>query len=379
MERISASGPWITQTEFDFVNDALANAWGEHTYVYNDRFEREFAEFVGVRYAAAVSSGTAAIHLGLMALGIGPGDEVIVPELTWIASAAPILYVGAQPVMVDVDPHNWCLCPQAFAAAITPRTKAVIPVDLYGNIPDMDAIRAIAAQYQIAILEDSAEAIGARYGGRSAGALGDVGIFSFHSSKTLTTGEGGMFVTDRQDLYERALTLRDHGRRLGDKMFHHTEIGYKYKMGNLQAALGLAQLQRIDELVARKRQIFDWYQAELSGVAGVTLNQTAPGVTNSYWMTCALFHPSTGLTKQRAIEQMAAANIECRPFFPPLSDLPAFAEISTSQRHPVSQALSLYGINLPSGAQLTQAQVQRVCQTLKSILQESAATDCLAA
>lgn len=368
MERILASSPSITQQEFDFVNDALAHAWGENAYVYNDRFEQEFADFLGVRYAAAVSCGTAAIHLGLMALGVGPGDEVIVPQLTWIASAAPILYLGAQPVMVDVDPQSWCLSASALAAVITPRTKAVIPVDLYGNIPAMTEIRQLCQPHGIAILEDSAEAIGARYQGRQAGTLGDVGIFSFHSSKTLTTGEGGMFVTDRVDLYERVLVLRDHGRRLGDKMFHHTEVGYKYKMGNLQAALGLAQLQRLDELVAKKQQIFAWYQAELSQVPGITLNQTASDVQNSYWMTCALFDPSTGLDKKQVIDRMAAENIECRPFFPPLSALPAFQNIGLAHPAPVSDRLSQSGINLPSGAQLTQAQVQRICNSLKRIL-----------
>jgi perosamine synthetase len=368
MERILASSPSITQKEFDFVNDALANAWGENAYIYNDRFEQEFAGLLGVGYAAAVSSGTAAIHLGLMALGIGPGDEVIVPELTWIASAAPILYVGAQPVMVDVDPDSWCLSVQAVAAAITPRTKAVIPVDLYGNIPAMAELRQLCQQQGIAILEDSAEAIGAKYQGRHAGTLGDVGIFSFHSSKTMTTGEGGMLVTNRADIYERALVLRDHGRRLGDKMFHHTEVGYKYKMGNLQAALGLAQLQRLDELVAKKQQIFAWYQAELAQVQGITLNQTTSDVQSSYWMTCALFDPSTGLDKKRAIELMAAEQIECRPFFPSLSALPAFHNVGIAHPAPVSAQISAYGINLPSGALLTLEQVQRICGALKRIL-----------
>jgi perosamine synthetase len=375
MERILASNPSITQTEFDFVNDALAHAWGENAYIYNDRFEREFADRLGVRYAAAVSCGTAAIHLGLMALGLGPGDEVIVPNLTWIASAAPILYVGAQPVFVDVDPQSWCLSAEALAAAITPRTKAVIPVDLYGNMPDMAAIRHLCQQHGIAMLEDAAEAIGATYGGQAAGTLGDAGIFSFHSSKTITTGEGGMLVTDREDIYERAVILRDHGRRLGDKMFHHTEVGYKYKMGNLQAALGLAQLQRLEELVAKKRQIFDWYCTALAGVPGITLNQTTGAVQNSYWMTCVLFDPKMGIDRQRAIELMHAAQIECRPFFPPLSALPALQNIGIVHPAPIGDQLSKYGINLPSGAQLTLSQVQRVCQVLQEILSTKA---CLA-
>lgn len=278
MELIPVAGPWITQKEIDYVTDAVTNAWYGNHAVYHQRFEQAFAKYVGVRYAMALPSCTSALHLSLDALGIGPGDEVISPDVTWIATTAPIKYVGAAPVFADIDPRSWCLSATSFEECITPNTKAVILVDLYGNMPDIDAIQAVAKQHNIAIIEDAAEAIGSEYKSRKAGSLGDVSTFSFHGSKTLTTGEGGMLATDREDIYERAIFLRDHGRKSGDKQFWNTEVGYKYKMSAMQAALGLAQLERVDELAARKRQIFNWYEKAHSGLDGITLNYEAPGV-----------------------------------------------------------------------------------------------------
>src|SRR3989440_9410166 len=253
MERIPVAGPSITQKEIDYVTDAVTNAWYGNANVYHERFEKAFAKYLGVRYAVALPSCTSAIHLSLLALGVGPGDEVIVPDATWIATAAPITYVDATPVFADIDEKTWCLSAASFEECITPKTKAVIPVDLYGNMPDMDVILEVAQRDRIAIIEDAAEAVGAEYKGRKAGSFGDAGAFSFHGSKTLTTGEGGMLVTDRDDVWKRVLILRDHGQTPGDTMFFNREVGYKYKMSSMQAALGLAQLERIDELVERKR------------------------------------------------------------------------------------------------------------------------------
>jgi perosamine synthetase len=250
-----------------------------------------------MRHAISLPSCTSAIHLSLAALQIGPGDEVVVPDVTWIASAAPITYVGAVPVFADIDPFTWCLDPHSFAACITPRTRAVIPVDLYGGMPDMEAINRIAGDRGIAVIEDAAQAIGSGYRGRRAGAFGDAGVFSFHGSKTLTTGEGGMMVTDRDDLYERARVLSDHGRPPGDRIFMNSEVAFKYKMSSTQAALGLAQLERIDELIARKRQIFHWYRDELMDLAGVTLNREPNGSVNSYWMVTIILDTALGLDK----------------------------------------------------------------------------------
>ncbi len=372
MERIPVSGPWITQKEIDYVTDAVAHAWYENANVYSARFEKAFAEYLGVRYATALPSCTSAIHLPLRALGVGPGDEVIVPDITWIATAAPITYVGATPVFADVDPRTWCLSADGFEACVTPRTRAVIPVDLYGNVPDMDAIREIASRQGVAIVEDAAEAIGSEYKGRKAGSFGEAGVFSFHGSKTLTTGEGGMLVTNRQDLYERALFLRDHGRKPGDKMFFNTEVAYKYRMSSLQAALGLAQLERIEELVARKRQIFAWYQKELADADGMTLNFEAPGTKNTYWMVTVLLDKRFAITKEHLMTRMSEKNIDCRPFFHPLSSLPAYAHSERAReaqaRNSVAYGISPYGLNLPSGLNMTEEKVRYVSDTFKEIL-----------
>ncbi len=374
MERIYISGPWITQKEIDYVAGAVTNAWYGNANIYHERFEKAFADYLGVRFAIALPSCTSAIHLSLLARGIGPGDEVIVPDATWIASAAPITYVGATPVFADIDSKTWCLSAGSFAEYITPKTKAVIPVDLYGNMPDMDAIRGIAQRHAIAIIEDAAEAIGSEYKGKKAGSFGDAGVFSFHGSKTLTTGEGGMLVTDREDVYQRALVLRDHGRRPGDKMFFNTEVAYKYKMSSMQAALGLAQLERIEELVDRKRQIFKWYEEEIGGVDGMTLNYEAPDTKNTYWMVTIIIDEKFGIRKEKLIAIMSEKGIDCRPFFHPLSLLPAYQHLEevrqASYRNTISYQISPYGINLPSGFNMTGDKVRYVCNIIKEIFDE---------
>jgi perosamine synthetase len=367
--RIPVAGPWITKKEIDYVADAAANAWYANANVYHERFEHAFADYVGTHYAVALPSCTSAIHLSLLGLGIGPGDEVIVPDITWIATAAPICYVGATPVFADIDRSTWCLSVESFEECITPATRAVIPVDLYGNMPDMDGIRAVANRHGIAVVEDAAQSIGSEYKGRRAGSFGDTGVFSFHGSKTLTTGEGGMLVTDRREVHSRALLLRDHGRTPGDNMFWNVEVAFKYKMSSLQAALGLAQLERVDELVGRKREIYQWYRQRLPGV---TLNSEPPDVKNSYWMVTAVLEAVPELDKQRVIPRMSEQLVDCRPLFNPLSSLPAFAGFEQARRarsrNTVSYALSPYGLNLPSGLNLTEDDVDYVCRALENCM-----------
>jgi perosamine synthetase len=375
MERIPVSGPWITEREIGYVTDAVTNAWYGNANMYHARFEPAFAEYVERKYAIALPSCTSALHLSLLSLGLGPGDEVIVPDVTWIASAAPISYVGATPVFADIDPRTWCLDAASFERAITPHTKAVIVVDLYGNMPDMDAILDVAERHGIAVIEDAAEAIGSRYRGRKAGSFGLTSTFSFHGSKTLTTGEGGMLVTDDPYTHERCLFLRDHGRKPGEKTFFNTEIGYKYRMSSMQAALGLAQLERIDELIARKRQIFRWYEDRLSGLDGVTLNDEAPETLNTYWMVTVILDPKIGIEKDDLMRYMSDHNIDCRPFFRPLSSLPAYEALphvpAARRDNIVSYALSPYGLNLPCGMNMTEEKVAYVCSIVESILNES--------
>jgi len=375
MERIPVSGPWITEKEISYVTDAVTNAWYGDANMYHARFESAFATYVDRKHAIALPSCTSALHLSMLSLGLGPGDEVIVPDVTWIASAAPISYVGATPVFADIDPRTWCLDAASFERAITPHTKAVIIVDLYGNMPDMDAILAVAERHNVAAIEDAAEAIGSLYRGKKAGSFGLTSVFSFHGSKTLTTGEGGMLVTDDRQTYERCLFLRDHGRQPGTKTFFNTEIGFKYRMSSMQAALGLAQLERIDELIARKREIFGWYQERLAGVDGVMLNYEAPETLNTYWMVSVILDPKFGIEKDELMQYMSDNNIDCRPFFRPLSSLPAYAELPRTAeahaRNTVSYELSPYGLNLPCGMNMTEEKVAYVCTVMESILNES--------
>lgn len=373
--KIPVSGPWVTQHEIDLVAEAVAHAWYESANVYHARFEEAFARYLGVRHAVALPSCTSALHLALLALGVGPGDEVVVPEITWIATAAPISYVGATPVFADIDRDTWCLSPESLEKCVTERTRAVIPVDLYGGMAAMSGIREIARRHRIAIIEDAAQAIGAESRGRRAGSFGDVGVFSFHGSKTLTTGEGGMLVTDRPEIVERVHFYRDHGRKPGGPMFYNSEVAYKYKMSSLQAALGLAQLDRVEELVARKRQIFSWYQQALADAGDVVLNSEPPGTRNACWMVTAILPDAPRLRKEAVISALGDAGIDSRPFFYPLSSLPAYAALPSAAeapaRNPIAYAISPRGINLPSAMNLTRDQVDFVAETLQRLLRQA--------
>lgn len=377
MDRIPVAGPSITQKEIDYVTDAVTNAWYGKANVYHERFEKAFAEYLAVRHAMTLPSCTSAIHLALLALGVGPGDEVVVPDATWIASSAPITYVGATAVFADIDERTWCLSAESFEACITPATKAVITVALYGNMPDMDVIRDVARRHNLSIVEDAAEAIGSEYKGRKAGSFGDASVFSFHGSKTLTTGEGGMLLTNDDQLFERAQFLRDHGRKPGDKMFFNHEVAHKYKMSSMQAALGLAQLERIEELLEHKRRTFAWYQEALKDVDGITLNQAAPDTNPVYWMVTVILDPKFALPKELLMEKMSERNIDCRPFFHPLSSIPAYRDTEQARqaraRNVVSYRLTPYGINLPSALNMTEEKVGIVCAALKDILRDSIA------
>ena len=374
MNKIPVAGPWITQKEIDYVTDAVTNAWYGNANMYHERFEKAFAEYIGVKYAMALPTCTSAIHLSLLALGIKEGDEVIVPDATWIASSAPISYVGAIPVFADIDPQTWCLSADSFEACITPKTRAVIPVDLYGGTPDLDAIRGVAHRHNIAIIEDAAEALGAKYKGRPTGSFGDTGVFSFHGSKTVTTGEGGMLVTDREDLFKRAQVLRDHGRQPGDRMFFNSEVAYKYKMSSMQAALGLAQLERIGELIGRKREQFAWYKQELTGLDGITMNAEPAGTFNAYWMVTIVLDPKIGLNKMQLMERLSQRGVDTRPFFHPLSSIPAYEDSEQAhlarKRNNVVYSISPYAINLPSALSLSKEEIHAVCVKLLEALKE---------
>ena len=371
-ERIPIAGPSITQREIDYATDAAANGWYDRAGEYPRRFEEVFAEYIGVKHAVSLPSCTSGLHLALAAEGIGRGDEVVVPDLTWIASSAPISYVGATPVFVDIHEQTWCLCADSVRACVTEKTKAILAVDLYGGTPDYDALRAIADEHELIIIEDAAEAIGSEFGGRKAGTLGDVAAFSFHGSKTFSTGEGGMLVTDDDEMHARVMHLRDHGREPGDVHFKNTEVAFKYKMPPVAAAIGLGQVERAEELVARKREIFEWYREGLEGLDGITLNHEPANTKNTFWMVTALLDPMLEWPKGKLMAALDAEGIDSRPMFHPLSSLPAYdgdAEAVTARkRNVMSYRLSPWGINLPSALCLTREQVQRVTETLCGLL-----------
>jgi perosamine synthetase len=362
---ILTAGPSITQKEIDYVNDAIAHGWNENWNGYLKRFEAGFAAYLGTRYALSTSSCTGGLHLSLLGLGVGPGDEVIVPEISWVATASAVVYCGATPVFVDVEPDTWCMNPERARQAITPRTKVIVPVHIYGHPTDVRAIQEIARDHHLKVMEDAAPALGADVDGKKVGSWGDVAAFSFQGAKIMTTGEGGMIVTSDEALFERISFLADHGR---DKHipFQISEVGYKYKMSNLQAAMGLAQLERIEELIGKKRLIFQWYQKRLAGVPGITLNAERPWARSIYWMSSIVLDERLGISRNDVIAGLKARHVDSRPFFPPMSSFPMFR--SMAAENPVAYRVSRNGINLPSGHNLTEEDVDTVCRALLDVL-----------
>lgn len=367
-QHIPYAKPSITELEVRYATDAAANGWGDECYAYIDKFEAEFKKYLGVQYAVATSSCTGALHMGMAALGIGPGDEVLMADTNWIATASPIVHLGAKPVFVDILPDSWCIDPDRVVEAITPRTKAIVAVHLYGNLCDMTKLLALGERYGIPIVEDAAEAIGSTYYGRPAGSIGKFGAFSFHGTKTLTTGEGGMFVTNDAALYERVLTLSNHGRsRQQEKQFWPDTVGFKYKISNIQAAIGCAQMERIDELVSKKRAIFAQYRSRLSDFEGVDMNPEPEGTTIGAWMPTVLFASETRITREALQESFLAENIDARVFFWPLSGLPMFDSVETNA---TARDIPKRAINLPSYHDLTENNIERVCNVVRSVYEE---------
>lgn len=364
--RIYYTKPSITELEVRYATDAAANGWGEHCYDYINRFEEAFKAHLGVKFAIATSSCTGALHMGMAALGIGPDDEVIMADTNWIATAAPITYLGAKPVFVDILPDSWCLDPDLVEKAITPRTKAIVAVHLYGNLCEMDKLLAIGKKYGIPVIEDAAEAIGSIYHGKRAGSMGKFGAFSFHGTKTLTTGEGGIFVTNDPELYEHVLTLSNHGRARGQtKQFWPDMIGFKYKMSNIQAAIGCAQVERIDELTRRKREIFSYYRERLTTIPGLSMNPEPEDTINGAWMPTVVFNPETGITREILQATFASENIDARVFFHTLSSLPMFEERLTNVQ---AWDVPTRAINLPSYHDITVDEKSRVCSVIEKLI-----------
>jgi perosamine synthetase len=364
-ELIHTAGPSISMREVSYALDAVRRGWNDRWNVYIKRFESSFQEFLGAKHALSTSSGTGALHLAMAALGIGPGDEVIVPDLTWVASANAVAYVGATPVFIDVQPESWCLDPASFEAAITRRTKAVVPVHLYGHPADMDRVMAIARRHGLAVVEDAAPALGAECRGRRVGTFGDFAAFSFQGAKLLVTGEGGMLVTNDDELYDRAYDLWDQGRD-PDRTFWINQTGLKYKLSNVQAAIGLGQLERVDELIEAKRAIFSWYAEGLGDLPQVTLNHEAPWARSIYWMSSLIIGADAGVTRERLRSKLRLRNIDTRPAFPAISQYPMWRRRQAPA--PVALRIGATALNLPSGVRLKRGQVRSICRCIEEIL-----------
>ena len=360
---IPISRPSITQKEIDYVTDAVKSGWVSSLGKYVDKFEKMFCEYCDTKYALTTANGTVALHLALAALGINQEDEVIVPDFTFVATANAVKYLGAKVITVDIDEETYCIDPKAIEKAITSKTKAIVPVHLYGHPANMDEINKIAKKNNVFVIEDAAEAHGAEINGKKVGGLGDAGIFSFYGNKIITSGEGGIITTNNHILYEKMKYLRDQAMS-SKKRYWHTEIGFNYRMTNLQAALALAQLERIDIIIDKKIEIFSWYQNNLNNIKGIKLNPKLDNYKNVYWVICIELLDFSENERDDIMAKLHENNIDSRPYFYPISEMPMYSRVNT----PVTKLISRRGINLPSYYDITQGQVEYICKELKKLL-----------
>ncbi|MBI5449575.1 DegT/DnrJ/EryC1/StrS family aminotransferase [Candidatus Gottesmanbacteria bacterium] len=361
MKIIPASEPILLGNELKYVTDCIKSTWISHGS-YVDLFENKFAKFCGVAHATSVASGTAALHLALVALGIGPGDEVIVPDFTFVSTANVVVYAGATPVLADINMETWNIDPGAIKRSITKKTKAIIVAHLFGHPADMDPILAVAREHDLLVIEDACESHGALYKGKKVGSIGDVGCFSFYGNKVMTTGEGGMVVSGNKGIIDRIAYLKAHAQDQ-KKQYMHSEIGFNYRLTNLQSAFGLAQLEHIDVVLTAKRKHAALYNTLLKSVRGIVLPPGIEWARNIYWMYSILL-PSCSVRKY-LMEELARARIETRPFFVPLHRLPMYKK---KKSFPNSDDISDRGMSLPSSAKVTEKDIRYICKQIVRIL-----------
>ena len=362
---IPISRPSIGAREKELVLDALDSGWVSSIGKYIDEFEAKFARYCGAEFALAVSNGTTGLHLALATLDLGPGDEVIVPDLTFVATANAVAYTGARPVLADIDADTLCLDAASVKSLITPRTRAIIPVHLYGHPADMDALKEVADPHRIPLIEDAAEAHGAEYKGRKVGGLSQCGVFSFYGNKVITTGEGGMLTTNDPEFYQRAKRLRDHAMSPQRRYFHE-ERGFNYRITNLQAALGVAQLERIDDFLARRAEIMDWYHAEIATTERIRLNRVKNWAKSAFWMVCLEVDWFDETSRDAFMQALKARGIDSRPYFCTMSSLPMYRQ----QPLAVAGRKAQIGLNLPSYYELTKADVRRIGAEVNALLRD---------
>jgi len=367
-EFLPVAAPILVGNEREYVLDCLESSWISSTGAYISRFEQAFAEFCGVQHAVTCTSGTTALHLALLALGVGPGTEVIVPTLTFAATANAVRYCGATPVLVDCDPDIWTLNPEEVAAKTGPRTVGIIVVHLFGHPGNMDEIQQIADRHGLFVLEDAAQAHGAEYRGRRAGSIGRLGTFSFFGNKIITTGEGGMVTTNDADLAAQMRLLKSHGMD-PNRRYWFPVIGYNYRMTNVAAALGLGQLEKIDWHLSRRREVVDWYRERLRNVPGITWQAERDWARHVWWMFTVMLDDRLAVERDAVMARLAAAKIDSRPMAYPLHQLPPYQQSSQGAVFPVADRLARRGMNLPTSARMTREHVIRVCDRLEEAIE----------
>lgn len=367
---IPVASPVLAGREKEYVADCMESGWISSSGKYVELFESAFAEFCGVRHAITCCNGTVALHLALVALGVGQGDEVIVPTLTFVATANAVTYCGARPVFVDSEPETWNLDPAQIEAKITSRTKGIIAVHLYGHPAEMDALRRIAHRHGLFLLEDAAEAHGALYKGRRAGALGDVAAFSFYGNKIIATGEGGMVVTNDEALAARMRLLRGQGMD-AELRYWFPVVGYNYRMMNIPAAIGLAQLEQVEWHIRRRREVADDYLRLLGDLSGLRWQIESERAQHAYWMFTVILDDGIHAGRDEVMRQLGERGIETRPVFYPLHILPPYREAGRDREFPVADELAWRGISLPTWAGLSRENIEYICGSLRAVLEKA--------
>jgi len=365
---IQVSAPDLSGNEKKYVNDCIDTSWISSNGTYIKRFEENFAQFTGAKHAVSCCNGTVALHLALLAFDIKPGDEVIVPSLTFISTANAVKYCGATPVFADCLPDTWNIDPLDIKKKITPNTKGIIPVHLYGNPCEMDEIMAIAKKHDLFVLEDTAESHGAKHNGKTTGAIGDIGIFSFFGNKIITTGEGGMIITDNDELANKMRLLKGQGMD-PNRRYWFNIVGYNYRMTNIEAAIGLAQLENINEHIKNRGQVADWYKEFLAPLVEngqIILQKITPNSENVWWMFSILLPEKSRINRDELAEKLLKDSIETRPLFYPMHIMPPYLDKNAAC--PISEQIALKGLNLPTHAKLTRDDVLFVCEKIKQYM-----------
>jgi len=358
--------PLLSGNEEKYLLDCVRTAWISSQGSYITKFEEGFCDYFNTPAALSTSNGTVALHLALLALGIGKGDEVIVPDLTFAASVNAIVYTGAKPVLVDIDKSTLNLNINEIEAKISSNTKAIMPVHLYGNPCDMNAIIKLAEKYDLLIIEDAAESFGAKYSNKYVGTFGHVSCFSFYGNKTITTGEGGMILFRDKKVAEKAKILRDHG-QAEEKRYWHNEIGFNYRMTNMQAAIGLAQLEKADEIIEQKIRLAKNYISQLKDIPGIECIKTTKCGLNTYWLnTIIVDEDMYGHNRDQLAIHLKQHNIDSRPVFYPMHQMPPYIHYAKSDSFPVSEFISANGISLPSSLKVSESDVMYICKIIRN-------------